>query len=64
MSKAISIREVSKSYEPGPSGTPVISGINLDIEHGEVLLLMGPSGSGKTTLLSIMGCILRPPRAA
>ncbi len=33
---------------------------SLEVEKGEVVLLMGPSGSGKTTLLSIMGCILRP----
>jgi putative ABC transport system ATP-binding protein len=30
----------------------------MDVDPGEMVLMMGPSGSGKTTLLSIMGCIL------
>ncbi len=37
-----------------------LDGVDLDVQRGELMLLMGPSGSGKTTLLSIMGCILRP----
>jgi putative ABC transport system ATP-binding protein len=32
----------------------------LDIDAGEVVLVMGPSGSGKTTLLLMLGAMLRP----
>ena len=62
MSKAaaISVRDVTKVYAEGTAAVRAIEGVNLDVEPGEVVLLMGPSGSGKTTLLSIMGCILRP----
>jgi putative ABC transport system ATP-binding protein len=56
----ISVRGVTKAYDSGVVSTPVLSGIDLDVHPGQLMLLMGPSGSGKTTLLSIMGCVIRP----
>lgn len=58
MQNAISVRNVTKTYQEGTSQVPALQGVDLDVAKGEVMLLMGPSGSGKTTLLSIMGCIL------
>ena len=58
MQSAIAVRELTKKYEEGATGTLALRGIDLDAHAGELLMLMGPSGSGKTTLLSIMGCIL------
>jgi putative ABC transport system ATP-binding protein len=58
MQAAISVRELTKKYDEGATGTLALCGIDLDVHGGELLMLMGPSGSGKTTLLSIMGCIL------
>jgi putative ABC transport system ATP-binding protein len=58
MHPAIAVRELTKRYEEGASGTLALRGVDLDVHAGELLMLMGPSGSGKTTLLSIMGCIL------
>jgi putative ABC transport system ATP-binding protein len=60
MEAAIRVRDLTKVYSPGAAAVRALDGINLDVNAGEVLLLMGPSGSGKTTLLSIMGCILQP----
>jgi putative ABC transport system ATP-binding protein len=58
MQSAISVRDLTKKYDEGATGTLALRGIDLDVHSGELLMLMGPSGSGKTTLLSIMGCIL------
>src|SRR5271166_2297045 len=55
---AIEVRQLTKTYAEGHTGTLALRGVDLDVHRGEVLMLMGPSGSGKTTLLSIMGCIL------
>ena len=58
MQSAIAVRELTKTYAEGATGTLALRGVDLDVHAGEVLMLVGPSGSGKTTLLSIMGCIL------
>jgi len=52
--------KVSKLYGQGENAVAAVDGVSLELNRGEVLLIMGPSGSGKTTLLSMMGCILRP----
>ncbi len=38
----------------------IFSGVDLDIEQGEVTAIMGPSGTGKTTLLRLIGGQLQP----
>jgi len=58
MSAIIEIRNLYKSYGSGAAAVHAVNGASLDVNRGELLVLMGPSGSGKTTLLSLMGCIL------
>jgi putative ABC transport system ATP-binding protein len=60
MQKPISVRELTKVYGDGATAFRALDSVDLEVERGEVMLLMGPSGSGKTTLISILGCILRP----
>lgn len=59
MQAAISVRQLSKIYDSGTTQLRALDAVDMDVQPGELVLLMGPSGSGKTTLLSIMGCILR-----
>lgn len=53
----LQIEEINKFYGYGDSLAKVLNGISLDIERGELCVLLGPSGSGKSTLLNIIGGI-------
>ncbi|OWR29804.1 ABC transporter ATP-binding protein [Saccharibacillus sp. O23] len=52
----LSVRELAKRYKTGDG----VSGINIDIEKGELVTLLGPSGCGKTTVLRSIGGFLEP----
>jgi len=51
----ITLRNVEKYFEHGPTKTFVLRRVNLDIRQGEFVSIMGPSGAGKSTLLHLLG---------
>jgi len=52
----VRLSHLRKSYD---GRTDVLAGIDLDIAHGEFVVLLGPSGCGKSTLLRLL-CGLEP----
>jgi len=42
----------------GPTKVMALRGVDLDVQMGELLMLVGPSGCGKTTLISVVAGIL------
>ena len=55
----LTLRDVSKSYGP----VPVLRGVNLAIEAGEIHALIGENGAGKSTLIKILAGVVAPDRA-
>jgi len=52
----IKVEEVCFSY----SRKPVLTGISLSIQRGDIVTLLGPNGCGKSTLIKVMIGLLRP----
>ena len=43
-----------------PNGRQLLTGLNLEVQRGETLVLLGRSGSGKTTTLKLINRLLTP----
>jgi putative ABC transport system ATP-binding protein len=55
----IEARDLVKEYD-----FRAVDGVSLDVQRGEMVLIIGPNGSGKTTLLSMLGGLIRPTRGS
>jgi multiple sugar transport system ATP-binding protein len=51
---AVSVRDVTVAFER----VRVFDGLSIDVEQGELLVLLGPSGCGKSTLLNAIAGLL------
>ena len=54
------LEQVNKIYKVGDNIITALQKTDLEVNEGELLLIIGPSGSGKTTLLSLLGCVIYP----
>src|SRR5215510_8254586 len=50
----LSVSNLTKSYDTGVV-THVLNGVGLELERGQIGVILGPSGSGKSTLMNIIG---------
>jgi putative ABC transport system ATP-binding protein len=51
----VSIQHLNHTFGKGKLAKQVLFDIHLELQTGEIVILMGPSGCGKTTLLTLMG---------
>ena len=52
----IEIRDIHKTF----GAHTILRGVDLDVEKGQVVVILGPSGSGKTTLLRCLNALEVP----
>lgn len=52
----LTVRDLVMEYD----GKPILRGINLELEEGELKVVMGPSGCGKSTLLRCLNRLVTP----
>ncbi|MDB6026278.1 MAG: transporter related-protein [Verrucomicrobiales bacterium] len=60
----IQLNNIEKVFLTDEVETHALSGIELEIRHGDYVSISGPSGCGKSTLLSILGLLDSPTRGS
>jgi osmoprotectant transport system ATP-binding protein len=56
---SITLENVGKVY---PDGTVAVGDFSLDVQAGELAVLIGPSGCGKSTLLRMLNRLIEPSK--
>ena len=51
----IELKNVTRVYPGGNGGIHALDGVDLQVEKGELCIVVGPSGAGKTTVLNLLG---------
>src|SRR5262245_38069090 len=53
-----------KTYRGPSAPIPVLAGVDLRVDAGELAVVAGASGSGKSTLLNVLGLLEDPDEGA
>lgn len=60
MKSFIDLKNVKKTYIVGEQKFNALDGVDLNIDAGELVVILGPSGAGKSTLLNLLGGMDKP----
>jgi lipoprotein-releasing system ATP-binding protein len=60
----IQVQGLRKVFKKGGAKIHALTGIDLTVQEGEMMVIVGASGAGKTTLLHILGTLDRPSQGA